>query len=410
MLVTVTTSGTGVSGNVFSVNIASNAAITQSGTRVSLSTTPLASNTHTFAQGVVTVSGTDVAPTSINPGDDNVKMMRLTFTTSGPAVQLSSVRVDNSYLGGSGNFSYLDIEYLKIFRDDGDQVFEPETDDVLINGAGTVWTSTPSPGGSATVEFGTPDMLYASAAKDYWVAYDIHPDAVSTRQIGVRLADNTYVSTGGVGTVATTNFPIQLNTEHSLPVELASFTAEAVGQVVKLAWVTESETDNLYWIVERREANAADATFVQVHRVDGMGSTPYRTEYEFVDRSVVLGTRYAYRLTDVSRFGVRKTHDPVEVTAGAALTLSLGTAFPNPANPTTTWAYSLPADQNVRMAVFNTLGQQVRVLVNGTMPAGVHQATWDTRDDMGRELASGVYICVLQTPTSRLLSRVTIVR
>ncbi|OQB38698.1 MAG: hypothetical protein BWY06_01910 [Candidatus Latescibacteria bacterium ADurb.Bin168] len=410
MLVAVTTSATGVSGTTFSVNLAAKTAITQSGTRVSLSTTPLASNTHTFAQGVVTVSGTDVAPISINPGDDNVKMMRLTFTTSGPAVQLSSIRVDNSYLGGSGNFSYLDIEFVKIFRDDGDQVFEPGTDDVLINGAGTAWTSSPGPGGSATVEFGTSDMLSASAAKNYWVAYDIHPDAEPTRQIGVRLAENTYVSTGGVGTVATTNFPIQLNTEHSLPVELTSFTAEAIGQVVKLAWATESETDNLYWIVERKEASAADATFVQVHRADGMGTTAFRTEYEFVDRSVVLGTRYAYRLTDVSRYGVRKTHEPVEVTAGAALSLSLGNAFPNPANPTTTWSYSLPAEQFVQMAVYNAMGQQVRVLVNRNVSAGVHQATWDTRDDTGRELASGVYICVLQTPTSRLLSRVTIVR
>jgi len=251
-----------------------------------------------------------------------VALMRLRFTTSGPAVKINSITVDNTF--GIGTYDAADIDSVEIYRDGGDLTFSA-TGDLLVATSPVTGLS----GGSGTASFtaGVGDTLRASDQGMFFVVYDVAETAETTRQFGARLANSSYVSLG-LGNVSSANFPIELGYERSLPVEFASFTAEAVGQAVKLLWATESETDNLYWIVERKEASAADATYVQIHRLDGMGSTPFRTDYEFVDRSVVPGVRYAYRLTDVSRYGVRKTHDPVEVTAGAALALSLGNAFP----------------------------------------------------------------------------------
>ncbi|MFH0880500.1 MAG: FlgD immunoglobulin-like domain containing protein [Lentisphaerota bacterium] len=65
---------------------------------------------------------------------------------------------------------------------------------------------------------------------------------------------------------------------------------------------------------------------------------------------------------------------------------------PNPFNPATQIAYRLPVDGNVRLAIYNILGQQIRALVNGFTPAGVYSAVWDGRDDAGRQVASGVYL------------------
>ncbi|MDX9857101.1 MAG: S8 family serine peptidase [candidate division Zixibacteria bacterium] len=73
--------------------------------------------------------------------------------------------------------------------------------------------------------------------------------------------------------------------------------------------------------------------------------------------------------------------------------------YPNPFNPVTTIAFSLPAASDVRLEVFNTLGQRVSVLHNGALPAGSHTIEWDSTDDAGRTVASGVYFYRLSSDT-----------
>jgi hypothetical protein len=65
--------------------------------------------------------------------------------------------------------------------------------------------------------------------------------------------------------------------------------------------------------------------------------------------------------------------------------------FPNPFNPTTTIAFSLPNAGNVNLSVFNVLGQKVATLKNGEMEAGNHTITWDASQQ-----ASGVYFYRLE--------------
>lgn len=64
---------------------------------------------------------------------------------------------------------------------------------------------------------------------------------------------------------------------------------------------------------------------------------------------------------------------------------------PNPFNPATVLRYDLPAAGDVRITVFNVLGQQVIDLVNGYQEAGSYEVTWDGRDRDGATAASGIY-------------------
>lgn len=64
---------------------------------------------------------------------------------------------------------------------------------------------------------------------------------------------------------------------------------------------------------------------------------------------------------------------------------------PNPFNPVTRIGFSLPTAADVRLDVYNILGQKVITLADGSFPAGVHEVTWDAE-----EKASGVYFYRLQ--------------
>ena len=50
---------------------------------------------------------------------------------------------------------------------------------------------------------------------------------------------------------------------------------------------------------------------------------------------------------------------------------------------------------DVDLALYNLEGQKVVTLVQGAREAGTYTARWDGRDDRGRSLASGVYLCRL---------------
>jgi hypothetical protein len=83
---------------------------------------------------------------------------------------------------------------------------------------------------------------------------------------------------------------------------------------------------------------------------------------------------------------------------------------PNPFNPQTQIAYELPVTSNVRLIVYNMLGQEVRTLVNGRRESGYHQALWDGRDVAGRSTASGVYFVHIQAGDFQAVQRMLLLR
>ncbi len=106
----------------------------------------------------------------------------------------------------------------------------------------------------------------------------------------------------------------------------------------------------------------------------------------------------------------RAVQAPTEVDKGAATLQYTLKNTPNPFNPSTTVRYSLGATGHVNLAVYNMLGQEMRVLVNGVRSAGSHEVTWDGRDSNGIPLASGIYFARLQTESTTLVIRMVLSR
>jgi hypothetical protein len=87
------------------------------------------------------------------------------------------------------------------------------------------------------------------------------------------------------------------------------------------------------------------------------------------------------------------TNSPVSVDEQNALPteFSLLQNFPNPFNPSTTIKYSVPQQSQVKIKVFDVLGEEIETLVNEEKPAGTYELTWNATN-----LPSGVYFYRLQ--------------
>ncbi len=117
---------------------------------------------------------------------------------------------------------------------------------------------------------------------------------------------------------------------------------------------------------------------------------------------------------NVMRTGVWTPYDPNTSVEDPGIPLRLGLAqnVPNPFNPSTTIAFTLPSDYEGRVTlnVYDVLGRRVRTLLSTRMEGGAHAVTWLGRDDEGRSTASGVYLYRLVTETGQRQGRMTLVR
>ena len=83
---------------------------------------------------------------------------------------------------------------------------------------------------------------------------------------------------------------------------------------------------------------------------------------------------------------------------------------PNPFNSQTILSYFLPAAGPAHLTVFTLTGQRVAVLQQGLQQAGYHRLHWDGRDDVGRPVASGLYLYRLVTDEVVLTRKLVLLR
>jgi hypothetical protein len=195
-----------------------------------------------------------------------------------------------------------------------------------------------------------------------------------------------------------------------LPISLISFKVSQdrkSGNMV-LCWATDSEMENLGFIIERRILGEAIwhnlSTYLNNPDIEGQGSTTCQTEYNFDDEKVAVGETYEYRLSDVDYGHSIHHHQPISITVGAINDLLttpknilLHNAYPNPFNPETTIYFSLPEETIVKLIIFDIKGHEVKILREARTSKGQNELHWNGRDKWDNPVSTGIYICNLQS-------------
>ena len=84
--------------------------------------------------------------------------------------------------------------------------------------------------------------------------------------------------------------------------------------------------------------------------------------------------------------------------------------YPNPFNPIVSIDYTIDIDSNVKLSIYNILGQKVNVIDYGYQLRGDYTVVWNGTDRQGRLMPSGVYFLEINNNNSKMVKPVTLLK
>ncbi|NWG29010.1 MAG: T9SS type A sorting domain-containing protein [Ignavibacteriaceae bacterium] len=172
----------------------------------------------------------------------------------------------------------------------------------------------------------------------------------------------------------------------NVPVELLSFTAETGVNTITLNWTTATETNNLGFEIERKLKNQE---WLTVAFVEGKGTTTEIQNYSYIDdySSLPYEGTVLYRLKQIDYNGSFEYSEQVAVNLTFIPSdYYISQNYPNPFNPSTTIKYSLPVESQVKINIYNALGETIEELVSLMQSPGNYEVTWNAQN-----YSSGIY-------------------
>jgi len=166
---------------------------------------------------------------------------------------------------------------------------------------------------------------------------------------------------------------------------------------VNLIWQDNSDNEYAFNIIRKNGLPNDPGNY------QAIGTTPVNIT-QFIDSNVVTKATYTYGVLAYNNLGYSDTSNFATITiepvtnineTNAPLAFHLEQNSPNPFNPSTSIKYSVPESGNIRLSVFNIVGEEVAVLAEGFTQAGFYEVTFDASN-----LSTGVYLYKLQSANS----------
>jgi hypothetical protein len=239
------------------------------------------------------------------------------------------------------------------------------------------------------------------------ITYNIPPNSVMRirDQVGGVLL-NLGPFTGSGSTAIPGSYPFTtalLLMEYTdvVPVELTSFTAVISGSDVHLNWTTATETNNRGFDIERKTS----LTWETLGFVAGFGTTTEPKTYTFIDQNVSNG-KYVYRLKQIDYDGTFEYSGEVELDVNTLPSeYVLFQNHPNPFNPSTSIEFAVPKQTQLKINVYNLMGELVSTIAEGTFESGFHQITFNAAN-----LSTGTYIYRIESSDLTISKKMLLIK
>jgi hypothetical protein len=166
--------------------------------------------------------------------------------------------------------------------------------------------------------------------------------------------------------------------------------AELKGNNVNVNWEVDDPTFVDKFIVERK---IGDGFYQQIYQAPSLN----QKRYSFTDVISENNVIYYYRVKRVNKNGSFEFSDEVKIGLGLNKDFEIIGNFPNPFNSETKIIYNLFNDTYVKLTVYDIVGREIAILVDGFQNAGRHEATFDLNNVKVHEITSGIYFYKLQT-------------
>ncbi len=177
---------------------------------------------------------------------------------------------------------------------------------------------------------------------------------------------------------------------------------------------------DLVWIIISVEGSRAVAAAPYRRHLTGGIATGISNSTDLSGADITLLSSFYERIEEIS---ASATHKKLVKRFLKALLMSveepmdtkLHANYPNPFNPETWIPYQLAEDSNVTIRIYDASGHIVRTLFTGHQTAGYYLSRseavyWDGKNELGEQVASGVYICELATPTFKQTRQLVILK
>ncbi|MCB5287820.1 MAG: T9SS type A sorting domain-containing protein, partial [Candidatus Cloacimonetes bacterium] len=211
---------------------------------------------------------------------------------------------------------------------------------------------------------------------------------------------------------------IRIDSDGTLPVELSSFTIALNGHhKAVLTWVTQSETGvSGFYIYRNSQKDLATADMIS--NLIPATNTSQQKIYVYTDKEPLSAGTHYYWLQVTDFDGSDSFHGPLNLVYGGDDSQSPGmpnitvlkSVYPNPFNPSTTLSYGLEKAESVKITIYNSRGQVVRSIDEGSKDAGYYDLIWNGDDDRGLSLPSGVYHIRMQAGDKTLTKKAVLMK